>query len=240
MIRNIKALGLALVAVFAMSAMAASAAQAEGPDFTAGGYTATITATRDGTTKQTFTSGPLGGKVRCNEVGGTATLSERGNALKSEGLTYSGECKALGLLPVTVHTNGCSYEFTVETTVSATTSTGSVHLACPTGGPEGIQVTIYKFGTPETVEAHENAANRSEVITIPGGQTFTGITYHNITTEDNTMHVTVEANVQEQIHAIYTGSLYEGTSTTDSYEGTFIASAEAGGKSVDTTIEDTP
>ena len=222
MIRNIKALGLALVAVFAMSAMAASAAQAA--EFTAAEYPATITATPDGTGKQVFTSGPLGGKVRCNTVSGTSTLAGASTEMLAEEIEYTGECKALGLLPATIHMNGCKYRFTVS---------GSVHIECPTGA--SITVVIYQFGT--TPAEHGNPEKVTEVIHL-GSQTVNGITYHNIETADGTMHVTVEAHVEEEIEATYTGSLYEGSSTTDSYEGKFIASAKNEfGEAIDTTVE---
>ena len=241
MIRNIKALGLALVAVFAMSVLAASAAQAEGegtPDFWAAEYPATIKATTDpGAGKQVFTSKPLGGKVRCNDPGGVGTLGGRSNELTAEEISFTGECKGLGIFPATVDSEGCHFTFTVETTVNATTSTGSVHLVCPGTSRGGITVTLFPFGT---VPPHETTPVCT--IHIPEGQTFGGITYHNIETKDGTMHVTVEANVSEEIEASYEGEQCEGLhSTEDSFEGTFIASAEneETEEAIDTTITDT-
>ena len=238
MIRNIKALGLALVAVFAMSAMAASAAQAEGegaPDFWAAQYPAHIEATPDpGSGRQVLTS-PFG-KVRCEEVQGTAVLNERSNELTSEEIGYSGDCTALGLFPTTVDAEGCHFTFTVEETETASTSNGSVHLDCPEG-TGSITVTIFEVGSEPPHPEEELICT----IHIPGGQTFGGITYHNIETEDGIMHVTVEANTGGVIHESHEGSLCgTGTSETDSYTGSFIASAtNSKGEPINTTITDT-
>ncbi len=242
MIRNLKALGLALVAVFALSAMAASAAQATGPEFWTGtGNTfehGTVRATFD-TGKQVFTSKPLGAKVRCDEVHGSATLAAPSNELTAENLAFTGNCLTASVFPTTVNTNGCHFTFTVENTHegSKTVYDGKVHLVCPSGGPESITVTVFEAGTEPP---HEGTPICT--IHIPGGQTFGGITYHNIETAGGRMHVTVEAKTGAVIHSTYNGSLCEGKSSTeDSFEGSFIASAEnKAGEPIDATITDTP
>ncbi len=91
-------------------------------------------------------------------------------------------------------------------------------------------------------------ADRRCIIHIPDEQTFSGITYKNIETAGGLMHVTVSANVQKQIHSTDTpvnggipGCEKETTTTEDSFEGSFIASAEnEKGKAINVTIEDTP
>ena len=237
--KRIKALATALAALFAMSGLAASAAQAEGEgasDFWAAEYPAQITATPD-EGRQVFTSGPLGGKIRCNDFSGSGVLSERSNELTMESLEYSGECKALGIFPMTIDTNGCHFTFTVDETLTATTSSGTTHLTCP--GKSGIVFTTFEIGGDEGNPC-EPPDPPFETVHIPGGQSFQGVTYHNIETEDGTMHVTVEMNIEEETEATYEGSWYEGTSTTDSYSGKFIASAENElNEPIDTTITDT-
>ncbi len=244
MIRNLKALGLALVAVCAMSAMTAAAAQAAGaPDFTAAEYPAHIEATKDGTVKQVFTSSILGAKVRCENVGGTAVLENRSNELTATNLAFFENCLAAGVFPTTVNTNSCHFLFTVETTVTATESTGKVHLKC-TEEPKSITITIFRVGAPTP----HVAADRRCTIHIPAEQTFNGVTYRNIVTGNGVMHVTVEANVKEGIEATYVpenggipGCEKEATTKKDSFEGAFIASATNElGEPDNLTIEDTP
>ncbi|HST69224.1 MAG TPA: hypothetical protein VLI94_06175 [Solirubrobacterales bacterium] len=100
MIRKLKILGPTLVAVLAMSAVVASAAQAQ---FTASSYPTTVTATS-----------PLGNDIFTTE-GGTVecaghfegTLSEASTSIKIFP-TYT-ECKAFGFVSATVHVNGCWY-----------------------------------------------------------------------------------------------------------------------------------
>ncbi len=137
MIRNLKSLGLTLVALLALGAVAASAASASTPRITAGGYPATITASQIGLTNELALEG--GRKWECSSVSysGTYTKAESEAATWSAKVTpsYSG-CTAtiLGnVTPVTVTVNGCFIEFTVSNYVSATEGSGPVHLRCPAG-----------------------------------------------------------------------------------------------------------
>ncbi len=248
MIRNPKILGPALVAVCALAAMTASVAQAAGsPDFSMTPIRYIKASKDEG--KQIFTS-QGGVKVRCEEVGGEGALSEeneRSNELTFDSFEYSGNCLASGVFPATVDTSGCHLTFTVEETVTATESKGSVKLQC-TGEPHSVTITIYKAGA-ETVEGKHLDADRRCIIHIPDEQTFSGVTYKNIETEDGQMHVTFNTNVQKQIHSTDTSvsggipgcEKSEQPTTEDSFEGKFIASAEDGsGQATNLTIEDTP
>jgi hypothetical protein len=121
MIHKFKALGVAMVAVLAMSAVVASAAQAQ---FTANSYPTTVTG-----------HSALGNDVF--SVDGTSvectghfegTLKEASTSLTVIA-TYS-SCRAFGFASATVDMNGCDYVFY---------STGSVDLVCPTGQSVTIQ-----------------------------------------------------------------------------------------------------
>ena len=70
MIRNLKALGLAMVAVFAMSAMAASAAQAEDPAF----FAAPNIRRHFRNKAEPRRSAPESGNLHCQHVEGNAVL----------------------------------------------------------------------------------------------------------------------------------------------------------------------
>jgi hypothetical protein len=126
MIRKFKALGLATVAVLAMSAVVASAASAQ---FTANSYPTTVTATS-----------ALGNDVLT--IDGTSqecqshfqgTFSEETTALTITPI-YSG-CKFFGFASGTIAMNGCDYVFH---------SNGSFDVECPAG-----KVITYTAGNCE-------------------------------------------------------------------------------------------
>jgi hypothetical protein len=142
MIRNLKALGLTLVAVFAMSAMVASAASAS-----------VITSDGAVTLKGTETG-----------VAGSNSLSAFGQTLQCPGSTYTGHkvnvtphvlvpsgatettitptyvnCVDQESRPLTVDMNGCDYVFKDATNVSAGTYSILVDIVCPVN--KSIEVT---------------------------------------------------------------------------------------------------
>ncbi|HET6997152.1 MAG TPA: hypothetical protein VFI03_01055 [Solirubrobacterales bacterium] len=129
MIRNLKALGLAVVAVLAMSAVVASAAQAEA-NFTASEYPAYVTGEQE-TGVHEFLGAGTG--VTCT---GAHFLSHALGG-PSPDLTvtaaYTG-CKDTTFgLSSTVTMNGCTYTFTTPTKVATDHYTGKVDLVCPAG-----------------------------------------------------------------------------------------------------------
>jgi len=124
MIRKFKTLGLAMVAVLAMSAFVASAAQAQ---YTASSYPATATAT-SALGNDVFTT--EGGTVECASHF-EGTLTEASSSLTVTP-TYT-SCKAFGFVSATVNMNGCAYIFDRE---SASSSAATVE--CPAG--KSIQV----------------------------------------------------------------------------------------------------
>jgi len=124
MIQKFKTLGLAMVAVLAMSAFVASAAQAQ---YTASSYPTTATA-NSALGNDVFTT--EAGTVECAShfVG---TLSEASNTLTVTP-TYS-SCKAFGFAHATVNMNGCAYVFHRVSSASS-----NVTIECPAG--KSIQI----------------------------------------------------------------------------------------------------
>jgi len=103
MIRNLKTLGLALVAVLAMSAVVASAASAL--QFTASKYPTTVTATT-ALGNDVFTT--EGGAVECE--GHFEGESKEASETMTIKATYT-KCKAFGFAEASVNMNGCDYVF---------------------------------------------------------------------------------------------------------------------------------
>jgi hypothetical protein len=140
--RNLKALGLAFVAVLAMSGIAASAAQAE---FTLG------TGSNHVHGKQlTATFFTTFGEVECETGEGDGSVS--GTTVTD--LTFSTvtfeECTAFGQPNSDVKTNGCS--------LTVTTSGQESHILCPAG--KSIEITPTTGGVSIcTVHVFEHTVN---------------------------------------------------------------------------------
>jgi hypothetical protein len=129
--RKIKAMGLTLVAVFALSAVAVSSASATPPKFTASAYPASGGGSQIGTHKVTFD-----GFITTCEV---ATFSGTLVAASSE-ITIAPKyekCKTAGVAS-TVTLNGCDYKFTLTTT--GVPNLATVDLVCPAGQDITIDV----------------------------------------------------------------------------------------------------
>lgn len=140
MIRNLKALGLALVATLVLSALGTSAARATQVYFTAEKYPADLHA---GPTNSHLFTAEGGRQITCDTATLTGTLWEWSNEL-TIGANYSGcHAKILGVFfPVTYTKGGCFFKFTVVTS----TTEGTVDIACPTGG--GMEFHVYEPGKP--------------------------------------------------------------------------------------------
>jgi hypothetical protein len=134
MIRNLKSLGLALMAVAAFGVVGVSAASAA--EFHSEGATTTLTGTQ--TSQHVFTT--TAGTVKCN----TATFSGTQSGATTQFVTvtpfYSG-CTAFGFINVPIHVNGCTYTFDAN-------NSGQVQIKCPAGKvieittPGGCTTTI--------------------------------------------------------------------------------------------------
>jgi len=173
--RNLKILGLSLVAMFAMSAVAASMASAD--TLTGEKYPVTLTGDQDGQT-DVFTT--TAGTVSCKKASYVGTIT--GPSKEAEATPTYSECTALGF-PATVHTNGCKYKFTM-TQPGASSTTSLVDIVCP--GANEITVTAIGAGTVKcTIHVPaQNGLNHVEWVNISAGTTsdITGnITISNLT-----------------------------------------------------------
>jgi hypothetical protein len=221
MTRNLKALGLALVAVFAMSAIAASAAQAEGaPSLTPASYPAWLTTTAEG--NQVYTT-DTGQKVECTTVTGQATIEKAGvgdTSVTSTDIKYSG-CNALigtSTLPATVDMTGCDFKFSGGKTDPADSThytNAAVAIECPVG-VTGPDVTIFSSA------ANHTAGTALCHITVWNSVTAGSVTYTNVAGATNT--VTLKS-VGIQNPVTRSGSLLCGNPATATYVGATIVKA---------------
>jgi len=145
MIRTFKALGLALVAIFAMSALVASAAQAQGVLTNTEATELTLTQDDEGGTNtatglQTFAT--TSGSFTCDEFHAEATGLSSNSSLTE--ITFQniktnnvGKSTCTGPFSTspTFEFNGCDYLFTIGVTIGTTgmETTGAIHLVCPVG-----------------------------------------------------------------------------------------------------------
>ncbi len=151
MIRNLKAMGLALVAVFAMSALAASAASAATDVFTvAGGGSTLLTGVGHnhvftaGNTKVECTTSKFTGTVVHNAT--TATVDPEytgkiGQTPHNNDGSVAAECNATGGT-ATVHLNGCHIVWSGSTTGSDNGTDATIWIVCP----PGKEVTVTLLG----------------------------------------------------------------------------------------------
>lgn len=166
MTRNLKALGLALAAAFAMNVVAASSASAHYV-FTSAKAPVTTTGAQVG--NHTFTVGGQAVQCTTTKFSSTMTGTEFGEVQifpVYEGCTYAGGAKQ-------IHPkfNGCTYTFTGATTADG--KHGVVHIICPAGkviesemtnfnGTETCLLTI----APQTATEGYTAVNKGEHVDI--------------------------------------------------------------------------
>jgi hypothetical protein len=146
MIRNLKALGLALAAVFALSAVAASAASAQVGTITSTGNV-TLTGTENAGQPNAFTT--FGLEIKC--PGSTYTFHKLNSStafIPNDSSTatitphYKQPCVAEpGGFPTTIDMNGCDYAITLGTTVVANKYNTTFHVVC--AGANQITTTIF-------------------------------------------------------------------------------------------------
>jgi len=127
MFRKLKALGIALVGVFAMSAMTASAAHAVTE------FEGTADSTLNGVQINTHAFVLNKAHITCPSFTATGTLSEAKTKEITLTPTYK-NCK-VGSHPAIFDFTGCDYTFTAS---------GEVHLECPTG--EHVDIIGTEFG----------------------------------------------------------------------------------------------
>ena len=231
--RSLKALGLALVAVFAMSALAASAAQAEEtPHFTAYNtvtekHESGFLKAKEGKTAGTQifkTTATTSLVLECSHVsaeGTTATGTDTTQTMSNvqfSGDAPEGTCTTNPLsLPVHVRMNGCHFLFHVATEEEEDWFRGTADIVgCET--EKTIEVEVTKEG-----------GGRKCLDTI-GEQTGLGpVTYHN-TTETKPTDVDVISHAQNVENTTEGGLLNcgvgNGAHATGVYEGEATVQAE--------------
>jgi len=171
MIRNLKALGLALVAVFALSALAASVSSAD--TFTSATSTTILTGETDGASETIIKSQPEGGaNLKCKHASYAGTQS--GTAVTSVRVhpKYS-ECEIEGIGAATFDTQGCDYLLTGTTTNEDATT----KIECTTGSEILMtsSLCVLHFGSQEPLGGvhYTNLATSPTTVTVT--TTVTGV-----------------------------------------------------------------
>jgi hypothetical protein len=171
MIRNLKILVAAAMALVAFGAVGASGAQAA--EFHCSVAPCVLTPGLDGTAKNSHHVFIVENEAKtesvsftCNQITGSAQSSTKtATTVTLKGISYD-TCTVNGSPPVTVDMNGCEYEFT---------NANGVNILCPEGKEIEVTVTNCTFK-------------------IAGGQKLGGIGYTTIGTEPN-REVTISTNV---------------------------------------------
>jgi hypothetical protein len=143
MMRNLKVLGVALAAVFAMSAIAASMASAD--TITAEKYPVTLTGSQSAPFNNVLTV-PNTGTVKCETATYHGELTAAGTTVTITP-TYK-KCEVLGFASgEAVNMNGCDYMLHLNP--AAGNTTGTADVVCPAG--KEIVVTATSVGTTKCV-----------------------------------------------------------------------------------------
>jgi hypothetical protein len=218
MSRNIKVLGLALVAMLAMSAVVASAASATAFSFKAEKVPTQLTG-KQHNGNDIFTTDA--GKVECTEAtyAGEQKVTPTNEVLVTP--TYSG-CTAFGFANTPIDVNGCQYRFTTVTKESGNFE-GSADIVCPAG--KVIEVTA--FGCTVTIGS-QTGLKKVTYTNVGAGTTrevtvdvnLTGIVY----VEDPGFFNTCANNKVTTSNGTYVGAgLVTGENpTTKAHQGIFV------------------
>lgn len=208
--RKLKMLGLALVAVMAMSAVAASGASAL--QFTAASYPVVVSGEQTAGNTHVFTY--AGREVTCNNAKFDAIGKEAGPSNEVDVTPTYSDCHAIVLgnkLPATVFHNECKYNFTVGASLSG----NEVHVICPAG--KSIEIGVYSDA------AHSTQVCRYAV----GSQAVGGITYSNMAT-DATVATNSNVAATRLAGTLATCGGATATATYVSKESTVTGATEAG------------
>lgn len=219
MSRNLKVLGLTLVAALAMSAVVASAASATAFNFKAEKVPTLLTGKQHAGNDVFVTDA---GKVECNEATYVGEQKTTPTTEVTVTPTYTG-CTAFGFVNVPIDVNGCSYKFTAKT-IEAGNFEGEVDILCPAG--KSIEVTAP--GCTVTVGAQNNlkkitytnlGAGATREVTVDVAAT--GIKYEE---HNKGIFPTCAANTVPKANGTYTGAgLVTGENpTTKAHQGVFV------------------
>jgi hypothetical protein len=223
--RKLKALGLALVAIGAISAVAAASASANYniASATGGSISGSQTVTNEFVTTI--------GTVKCT----TATFAASQATETAETLTvlptYSG-CTLAGI-KVNITTNKCHYLFTKPTTTEPTGTTHAiVHVKCPTAGTNAFILIKDTAGAGCEVKVAEQETKGTVMMTnVP--EHISIVEGKEVLTKDK---VSVESNV-EGIAATWTaGCPNTGGKAGGDAKGKYLGSVEVEGKSGETKV----
>jgi len=242
MIRNFKALGLALVAVLALSAMAATTASAQQGELTSDGPV-TLDITETGVAGSNALTA-FGSSVECP---GTTYKGHKFNVTPHElipsGSTtatvtpqYKQPCHVSGGRQATIATNGCDFVFHVGSTTGGVPGTYGVtaDVVCPVAA-NGIHVTVFS-NTPPAAEG----ANLC-TLEVTGGALNQGLAGAHVTNGSGG-HINV-AGTFNNIHVERTGlCIFDGGGTTTT-AGQFhidatVSGTNAGGAATAISISD--
>jgi hypothetical protein len=193
MIRNIRALGIALMAVFALSAVAAQTAAA-GENLTIEGIVAPAKGFATGTKTTTHVFATPNGEVVCSTISFPSEAVQAGGTVSEVTVnpSYSG-CTAFGFATAHVTNNGCHYLFTKPTDLGGGKWTFHPPHIVPTSGSTcNFTITPTFFGASVCTQTVENQ-------TPTGGH----VTATNGTAANGKMDVT--------LHTTLTGIHYKGT-----------------------------
>lgn len=186
MMRKIKALGLAVAATLALSAMFVSAAQAEPGLLTAEQFPAIVTGEQGA--GATFDLGEGGAAVGCAVSKLDATLVAPASPVTFRP-TYANCVAQPGGLPATVTTNGCHYRlgFTQPGTTGFPETTGAMAAAivCPAG--QQIEIHVYA-----NAMRHEENVSMCTFDVLPQPPVQAGV-YHNNAGMPDDVLATVQA-----------------------------------------------
>ncbi len=167
MIRNLKTLGLAVMAMFALTAVAASAAQAV--EFHSEIENTTVTASTEAGSNSVFDA--AGASISCASATFTGTQAAKTSPTLTVTPVYS-NCTFLGVLNVPVKTNGCQYTFHAEGGVADVTGASCTAI---TFEAAGCKVEVGKQnGLKEVTYTNLGAGTTREVTVTPH---VTAITY---------------------------------------------------------------
>jgi hypothetical protein len=169
MFRNLKFLGLALIAALAMSAVAVNTASADLL------YGETTPATLTGSQEGTDVLWVHGGFVNCATVKYTGTTTAFGMSQITVTPSFSG-CTFAGLA-AKISMNECDY--LLRFYIAAEDTTGAIDIQCPFG--KEITITAPSLGTPKCI-VHIPPQNGL-------GVDFTGTNIGTGTTREVTLHI---------------------------------------------------
>jgi hypothetical protein len=209
MLRHLKALCLASVAVFALTAVASASAS----EFKSENATSTFMHGVQIGSGDVFHTNA--GNVTCTSATYAGTQAGASSTTATVAPTYSG-CTGF-LISATIHMNGCEYKFEEPTvTTAGVTYHGAIEIVCPEG--KEITVTAISAGTTKCT------------IHIPGGQTFANAAEYTLSGSGETRKIVATISISG-IHYSQTAGTGFGACTTENNQtnGTYSGEAEMKG-----------